>query len=84
MSSASNNKGLTLIELVIALAVLAILASVVIPLSEVTVTRVKEVELRRALRDIREAIDAYKEDYELAVEKRKFLLFWGKAATPKN
>ncbi len=84
MSSASNNKGLTLIELVIALAVLAILASVVIPLSEVTVTRVKEVELRRALRDIREAIDAYKEDYELAVEKKKIFVVLGESGYPKE
>jgi general secretion pathway protein G len=65
-----NDKGLSLIELVIALAILALLASVVIPLSEVTVTRVKEIELRRSLRNIRSAIDEYKADYDLAVKKK--------------
>lgn len=84
MRSLFNNRGLSLIELVIALAVLAILASVVIPLSEVTVTRVKEVELRRALREIREAIDAYKKDYDLAAEKKKIFVVLDESGYPKE
>lgn len=79
-----NHKGLSLIELVIALAILAVLASVVLPLSEVTVTRVKEVELRRALRDIRSAIDAYKVDYDLAVEKKKIIAVVGDSGYPQE
>ena len=79
-----NHKGLSLIELVIALAILAILASVVIPLSEVTVTRLKEVELRRSLRDIRSALDAYKADYDLAVEKKKIIVVLGESGYPEE
>jgi len=66
-----NVDGLTLIELVIALAILAILASAVIPMAEVTIQRTKEIELKRNLRQIRSAVDAYKADFDDAVLKKK-------------
>jgi len=52
--------GFTLIEIVITVAIVALLATVAMPLAELTVQRSKEQELRSALRQIRDGIDAYK------------------------
>ena len=56
--------GFTLIELMVTVAVLAILASVALPMAEVFSQRNKEQDLRLALRQIRTAIDEYKQAVE--------------------
>ncbi len=57
-------RGLTLIELLVTLAILSILAAAALPYAEVTLRREKEFELRRALRDLRTAIDTFHEDWK--------------------
>lgn len=59
--AASTARGFSLIELMVVVAVMAVLASAAIPLHELTLKREKEQELRVALRQIRGALDAYKE-----------------------
>jgi general secretion pathway protein G len=53
--------GMTLLELTIACAILLVLASAAIPMARVTVARRKEALLRYDLREMRDAIDRYKD-----------------------
>lgn len=53
--------GFTFLELVIVTAILMILASTIMPMAQVTAQRQREVELRRSLREIRTAIDKFKD-----------------------
>lgn len=53
-------RGFTIVELLVVMTVLAILATAALPLAELTVRRNQERELKLALREIRQAIDAYK------------------------
>ena len=53
-------RGFTLIEIVVTLALVALLAMVAVPVYDVAATRAKEAELHTALRQIRTALDHYK------------------------
>lgn len=55
-----HQTGFTFVELIVSLTLLALLASVIIPVSDLASRQSKERELKHALREIRAAIDAYK------------------------
>src|SRR5690349_10290812 len=57
----SGERGYTFIELLVVSTMILILASAAMPLARVTATRQREVELRRALREMRTAIDKFKD-----------------------
>ena len=56
-----NSRGYTFVELLVVSAILLIIASAALPLTRVTVQRQKEAELRRSLREMRTAIDKFKD-----------------------
>lgn len=55
-----NARGFTLIEMMITVVIVSLLASAVVPLTQLAIQRVKEQELREGLRQIRKAVDDYK------------------------
>lgn len=65
-----KSRGFTYIELIFTVAIVALMATVVVPYVELSVTRKKEAELRYNLREIRTALDSFKK----AVEKGNIAL----------
>ncbi len=57
----SADAGMTLLELIIACAILMILSSAALPIAKYSIVRQKEAELRRDLREMHDAIDRYKD-----------------------
>jgi general secretion pathway protein G len=59
--SRAPHRGFTLVELIAAITILLLLASMALPMARIQAQRTREVELRRELRDLRQAIDRYKD-----------------------
>ncbi len=60
MGDRRHERGVTYLELVATAAILVVLASAILPMGRVAVQRTRELELRRDLRNLREAINRYK------------------------
>lgn len=56
-----RNRGFSYIEILFTVAIVALIATTVVPYVELSVTRKKEAELRHSLRDIRNALDEFKQ-----------------------
>ena len=63
--SLGRARGYTFVELLVVSTIILILASAIMPLAKVTARRHRESELRRALREMRTAIDKYKDQADL-------------------
>lgn len=80
MRNAGQQGGFTFIELAITVAIVALLATIVLPVAELTTKRNQEYELRLALREIRSALDTYKR----AVEEGHVATAAGKSGYPPS
>ncbi len=69
MRSDRGQSGVTFLELLATMAIIMILVSVAMPLSKITAKRTKEIELRQALREMRIALDRFKDDWNRDGEK---------------
>jgi general secretion pathway protein G len=61
----TGSRGYTFIEVLVVATIIMILASAIMPLAKVTATRAREAELRHTLREMRTAIDKFKDAADL-------------------
>lgn len=73
-------RGFTLIELLVTLALIGLVASIALPVAELATLRLKEGELRSALRQIREGLDAHKQ----AVDEGRIVQRAGDSGYPRS
>jgi len=74
------DKGFTLIEMIIVMAILSLMATIVMPLAKTTAKRNREMELRQNLRIIRTALDEYRK----LADEGKIYKGTGESGYPKN
>jgi len=79
-SQGKRQRGLTLVELIVAITILAILTGAAIPIARVRIRREKERELRRDLWELRDAIDRYKD----AADRGAFQVKLGTEGYPQD
>ncbi len=79
-----RRSGLSLVELIMTLSILSILAALILPSAQLMAKRTKEVELRRSLRVIRNAIDDYKKTYDKGVDEKKIIPTLNKSGYPES
>jgi general secretion pathway protein G len=79
-TSASGLRGFTLIELIVATAILVILTGLAVPMARVAIKREKERELRNDLWQLRDAIDRYKD----AADRGAFTIKVGSEGYPPD
>jgi general secretion pathway protein G len=76
----AGQRGWTLLEMIVVITILLILMGAAVPVVKVTVRREREVELRRALWEMRTAIDRYKD----AADKNAFQVKLGTEGYPPD
>lgn len=84
VSACVRRSGLSLVELIVTLSILSILAALILPSAQLMSKRNKEIELRRDLRIIRNAIDDYKKTYDKGVEDKKTIQSLNKSGYPES
>lgn len=75
-----SQSGMTLLELIIATSILLILATAALPINRMAIKRQKELDLHEALREVRNAIDRYKD----AADKNLIQVEVGTEGYPKD